>query len=448
MNKDTLLEKGSIAEIGAAYRANTLTIAEAVSWYLARIARLNPELNAVREVSPRALDDAKLADAELAAGRDRGPLHGIPVLLKDNIFVEGMACAAGAKALAGFKPKQDATLVRRLREAGAIVLGKTNLTEFADFVSDVMPSEFSGAGGVVKNPHGIRYDRGQGSSVGSAAAVAASLAPVAIGSETQNSIQTPASYSGVVGYKPSVGLVDCAGVVPLVPSQDTPGPLARSVADAALVAAILAGAAPRAPETVDPKTLRLGVPRKHVAEHPSFARVLERLAKSGVTLVDPCDFPSATELHEVRSSVFRTEFKAALNALLKDNGAPCGIGSMAELIAWNEAHPEAIPYGQSLLIAANATAGLDDPAYKADRARDIELSRTRGIDAAMAQHKVDALIAPMGACAKATGKAGAPVVALPCGMDETGKTPFGVTVFGGVGMDAKLLTLARQIGEA
>ncbi len=446
---DKLLEKGSIAEIGAAYRAKTLTIAEATGWYLKRIAALNPELNAVKEVAPRAMEEAKLADVELAAGRDRGPLHGIPVLLKDNIFTaDGMACSAGAKALAGFKPQREATLVRRLREAGAIVLGKTNLTEFADFVSDVMPSEFSGAGGVVRNPHGIRYDRGQGSSVGSAAAVAASLAPVAIGSETQNSIQTPASYSGVVGYKPSVDLVDCEGVVPLVPSQDTPGPLARSVEDAALVAAILAGAAPRALETIDPKKPRLGVPRKHVAEHPSFACVLERLAKAGITLVDPCDFPSATELHEVRSSVFRTEFKAALNALLKDNGAPCGIGSMAELIAWNEAHPDAIPYGQSLLIAANATAGLDDPTYKADRARDIELSRTRGIDAALAQHKVDALIAPMGACAKATGKAGAPVVAVPCGMDETGNTPFGVTVFSAGGTDASLLAVAAAVERA
>ncbi len=201
---DELLAHGSIAAIGNAYRARQFSVREAVAWYLARIARLNhagPTLNAVRMLSPRVEDDARAADQEFASGRDRGPLHGIPVLLKDNILAAGMTATAGAAALADFAPRADAALVRRLRAAGAIVLGKTNMTEFADYVSDVMPSEFSSAGGVVKNPHGIAYGRGQGSSVGSAAAVAAGFAPFAIGSETQNSIQTPASYSSVFGYQ-------------------------------------------------------------------------------------------------------------------------------------------------------------------------------------------------------------------------------------------------------
>ena len=241
---ERVLLNGSIAEIGALYRSRRISVAEAVSWFLARIERFK-DLNAVRDISEHALDDAKRADHELSQGIDHGPLHGIPVLLKDNILARGLRASAGARALADFEPSRDATLVARLRAAGAIVLGKTNMTEFADYVSEVMPSEFSGAGGVVKNPHGIRYDRGQGSSVGSAAAVAASLAPFAIGSETQNSIQTPASYSSVVGYKPSTGLVSRTGVVPLVSSQDSPGPLTRSVADAALVTAILGGADPR-----------------------------------------------------------------------------------------------------------------------------------------------------------------------------------------------------------
>lgn len=456
---DKLLLQRSIAGIGTALRTGKLSVAEATEWYLRRIDALNPGLNAVREVSSRARDDAKQSDAELAAGRDRGPLHGIPVLLKDNVFVEGLACTAGAKALEGFRPKRDATLVRRLREAGAIILGKTNLTEFADFVSDVMPSEFSGAGGVVKNPHGIRYDRGQGSSVGSAAAVAAGLAPFAIGSETGNSIQTPACHSSVVGYKPSVGLISRAGVFPLVPSQDSPGPLARSVADAILVATVLAGADVRDTQSLFAQVplghapmeingLRLGVPRRHVAERPEFEQVLQKLAAAGATIIDPCDFPSAEQLNEVRSCVFRTEFKAALNALLEDNNAPCGVGSMAELIAWNEKHPEAIPYGQSLLIAANATAGLDDPVYKTDRARDIALSRGGGIDAVIAMHRLDALIAPMGACAKATGKAGAPVVAVPCGMDVAGTTPFGVSLFASWATDARLLSVGAAVERA
>jgi amidase len=465
MSMEGLLETGSIADIGAAYRTRKISVAEAAQWYLARIAKLNPDLNAVREVSTGALDDARAMDAELATGRDRGPLHGIPVLLKDNIFTSGMACTAGAKALLGFKPTSDATLVRKLRAAGAVILGKTNLTEFADFVADVMPSEFSGAGGVVKNPHGIRYDRGQGSSVGSAASVAASLCVFAIGSETQNSIQTPACYSGVVGYKPSVGLVSRAGVVPLVPSQDSPGPLARSVADAALVVSVLAGADVRDTQSLfaqvplspaplaDIKGMRIGVPRKQQAERADFASVLplfeaalKKLAAAGAVIVDPCDLPSAEQLQDVRSSVFRTEFKAALNALLEDNGSPCGIGSMADLISWNEKNPDAIPYGQSLLIAANATAGLDDPAYRADRARDIALSRAAGIDAAVAMHGVDALIAPMGAAAKTTGKAGAPVVAIPAGMD--GKTPFGVTLYSPFGSDARLLAVAAAVEHA
>jgi amidase len=375
-----------------------------------------------------------------------------------------MTAAAGAAALAGFKPKSEATLVRRLRRAGAIVLGKTNMTEFADYVSDVMPSGFSGAGGVVRNPHGIEYGRGQGSSVGSAAAVAAGLAPIAIGSETQNSIQTPACYSSVFGFKPSVAMVSRAGVVPLVPSQDSPGPIARCVDDAALVFAALAGADMQDSLTLGNASwngsycpldsiagVRIGVPRRCIADRPDmsavlplFEDVLSHLTRAGAVIVDPCDLPSAEQLQDVRSSVFRTEFKAALNRFLSEHVSSCGISSMDALIAWNEQHPEAIPYGQSLLLAANQTAGLDDPGYIADRRHDIALSRTAGIDAALAIAGADALIAPMGWAAKCTGKAGAPVIAIPAGLDATG-TPFGVTLFSALGHDLALLRLASAI---
>ena len=219
----------------------------------------------------------------------RSPLHGIPVLVKDNILASGMNATAGAAALKGFRPRRDATLVARLRAAGAIVIGKTNLTEFADYVSDVMPSGFSGAGGVVKNPHGAApYGRGLGSSVGSAAAVAAALAPIAIGSETQNSIQTPSCVSSVYGFKPSVGMVSRAGVVPLVPSQDSPGPIARSIEDIALMLAVIAGRRQRRHRNAgnatrscagssrprDPATIRIGVPRRAMADRPDFAAVM------------------------------------------------------------------------------------------------------------------------------------------------------------------------------
>lgn len=470
MNVEQTLLKGSIAELRAHYIAKRISVSETVQWFLSRIEKVSkggPAINAVREISGRALEEARLADATLADDEAHSPLHGIPVLLKDNILTADMGAAAGAAALAKFRPKRDAVLVRRLRSAGAIVLGKTNLTEFADFVSDVMPSGYSGAGGVVKNPHGIEYGRGQGSSVGSAASVAASLCMFAIGSETQNSIQTPASYSSVVGYKPGVGVVSRTGVVPLVTSQDSPGPLARTVEDAALIGWVLAGADIRdsaslfAQGTLPGSLLgsslanvRIGVPRRQVADRPEFADVMPlfeaaiaSLSRLGAKIVDPCDLPSADQLQEVRSCVFRTEFKAALNAFLEDHGAPCGIASMHDLIAWNEAHPETIPYGQSLLIAANATNGVDDPVYRIDRARDIALSRTSGIDAALAMHDVDLLVAPMGAAAKCTGKAGAPVVAIPCGLDKNG-VPFGITVFAGLGSDAKLLAAAGAIEQA
>ena len=464
---ESVFINGSITEIRDLHRKRRTSIAETVKWYLERIERLC-HLNAVRELSGTALEEAQRADDALANGHDAGPLHGIPVLLKDNIFVSGLRASAGVKALADFRPARDASIVTKLRRAGAIILGKTNLTEFADYVSDIMPSEFSGAGGVVKNPHGIRYDRGQGSSIGSAAAVAASLAPVAIGSETQNSIQTPASYSSVVGYKPMTGLVSRAGVVPLVPSQDSPGPLARSVADAALVGSILAGAdlrdswtllctqsaLPDAAHHMNLGGIRVGVPRRQMAARadfvdvmPMFEAALCKLSAAGARIIDPCDLPSAEQLQEVRSSVFRTEFKAALNALLEDNGVPTGMGSLADIIAWNEKHPDAIPYGQPLLLAAQETGGLSDPTYCTDRARDIALSRDGGIRAALAMHDVDVLIAPMGAAAKCTGKAGAPVLAIPAGMGPAG-TPFGITLFCNPGGDAKLLAIGNAVERA
>jgi amidase len=465
---DDILESGSISAIGRALQERRLSAREIVGWYLKRILSMNHSgvaLNAVREVAADALEAARRADDELAAGKRRSALHGVPVLVKDNILASGMNATAGAAALQGFKPQRDATLVARLRAAGAIVIGKTNLTEFADYVSDVMPSGFSGAGGLVKNPHGAAaYGRGLGSSVGSAASLAAGFAPIAIGSETQNSIQTPSCVSSVYGFKPSVGMISRAGVVPLVPSQDSPGPIARSIEDIALMFAIIAGpdsadtatlempyGVPDSSQTRDPATIRIGVPRRAMATRPDFAgvmtqfeAVLSKLSKAGVAVVDPCDLPSADQLQDVRSSVFRTEFKAALNVFLREHDYPCGIDSLAAVIRWNEAHPDAIPHGQSLLLAAEATAGLDDPQYRQDRARDIVLSRSAGIDAAIAASGSDALIAPMSAAAKCTGKAGAPVLAIPAGLDGAG-SPFGITLYSSRGHDWKLLGIGAAI---
>jgi amidase len=468
---DELLLRGSIAAIGKALRARDFSIREMIQFHLSRIAAFNhagPQLNAVRVVATDALEEAARADWALESGAPIGALHGIPVLIKDNILIaKEYTTTVGVAALSTFVPRRTATLVRRLRDAGAIVIGKTNLTEFADYVADVMPSEFSGAGGVVRNPHGIRYGRGQGSSVGSAAAVAAGFAPIALGGETQNSIQTPANYSSVVGYKPSVGMLSRVGIVPLVPSQDAPGTLTRSLEDAELVMSVIGGADPSdaisiGVERDDRRGTRIerlsqvsiGVPRRAMADRPEFAAVvplfedaLRRLAAAGAAIVDPCDLPSAEQLQEVRSSVFRTEFKASLNAFLDDQDGPCGIDSLETLIRWNEAHPDKIPYGQSLLLAANETNGVNDPRYRADRRRDIELSRTGGIDAALRAGNVDVLIAPMGAAAKCTGKAGAPTIAIPAGLGADG-TPFGVTLYTSFGGDAVLVAVARLVERA
>lgn len=455
---------GSARSIGAAIAAGQTTSREVTRWYLDRIGMLNggkDGLNCVRTVSPLALEQAGIADAELAAGRSRGPLHGVPYLVKDNIFTtDGSFASAGCRALSGFVPPYEATLVRRLRVAGAVLLGKTNLTEFADFVSDTMPAEFSGAGGVVRNPVGPRYGRGLGSSVGSAAAVAARMCAFAIGTETQNSIQTPAVHSAVVGFKPTVGRVGRHGIVPLVPSQDSPGPITLTVEDACLVFDAIAGADLNDTATLAPaevptalcvtvRSLRIGVPRRCIADNvltesnrPAFMRALALLEQAGAIIVDPCDLPYAEELSNVRSSVFRTEFKESLNTLL-GSLQPCGMASLDDIIAYNRDHPEAIPYGQSLLEASNASEGIFSAEYIRDRRRDIALSLD-GIRLALGAGKADVLVAPMSAAARWTGKSGAPVVAIPAGQDRSGM-PFGITLFCAPGFDGALLQAALAV---
>jgi len=295
------------------------------------------------------------------------------------------------------------------------------------------------------------------------AAVAARLCAFAIGTETQNSIQAPAVHSSIVGFKPTVGRVSRHGIVPLVPSQDSPGPLTLTVDDAALVFDALAGADMHdtatltmfadGPAQASLRGLRIGIPRRFVADgimtgarQAAFDRTLAALARAGAVIVDPCDLPSAEQLDALRSCVFRSEFKASLDALLA-RLRPCGLSSMDELIAWNGAHPEAIPYGQPLLEAANAAPALSSPEYMQDRRRDIALSLDAGIRAALQAGAADILMAPMSAAAKCTGKAGAPVLALPAGLDADG-LPFGITILSSPGQDRAVLRAAAAIEQA
>ncbi|UIL55021.1 MULTISPECIES: amidase family protein [Pantoea] len=463
--KVALLASGSARAIGEAIAAGEISALEATEWYLDRIERYDQGdagINCVRSLSRLAREEARRADAERAAGHIRGPLHGVPYLIKDNAFtLDGSVASAGASALAEFVPPYEATLVTRLREAGAVLLGKTNMTEFADFVAETMPAEFSGAGGVVRHPLGLRYGRGGGSSVGSAAAVAAGFCGFAIGSETQNSLQTPAVHSAIVGFKPTVGRVSRHGFIPLVPSQDSPGPLARTVDDAQLIYQAIAGADSNDSATLATfpsesrrnirlAGLRIGIPRRFIADSvltpahtAAFDNLLQSLAQAGAGIIDPCDLPSAEQLSHVRSCVFRTEFRASLNRLLTAL-KPCGIGSLRDIIAWNSAHPAHIPYGQSLLEATEAAPDIHSAEYAGDRQQDIALSLENGILAALASAQADVLLSPLSAAAKCTGKAGAPVVAIPAGADAEG-LPFGITLYGAPGQDADILQAAIAV---
>lgn len=460
-----LLATGSARAIGKAIASGELTAVDATEWYLRRIDRYNhgaEGLNCVRSLSRHALEEATRADAELASGHSRGPLHGVPYLVKDNVFTtDGSFTSAGAGALAEFIPPYEATLVTRLREAGAVLLGKTNLTEFADFVADTMPSEFSGAGGVVRNPLGLQYGRGQGSSVGSAAAVAAGFCAFAIGSETQNSIQAPAIHTAVFGFKPTVGQVSRHGLIPLVPSQDSPGPLTRAVEDVGLIFQAIAG-----PDMNDTATLtnfpdetndviglqglRIGIPRRFIADNINnddhttiFNGLLASLSRAGAIIIDQCDMPAAEQLNTVRSCVFRSEFHASLNVLLA-RLKPCGMTSMHDIIKWNTSHPEAIPYGQSLLEAAVAAPDIRSAQYIRDRRHDVTLSLHDGVLAALEKGNADILMSPMTVAAKCTGKAGVPVLAIPTGVDAAG-LPFGITLYSAPGHDYTVINAASAI---
>lgn len=382
--------------------------------------RAGPRIQSVIEVNPEALALAAALDAELREKGPRGPLHGLPVLLKDNIATaDRMQTSAGSLALVGARPPRDAELVRRLRAAGALILGKANLSEWANIRSSRSSSGWSARGGFTRNPHAL--DRNpSGSSSGSAAAVAAGLAPLAVGTETDGSIVSPASICGIVGLKPTVGLVSRDGVIPISHSQDTAGPMTRSVADAALLLTALAGPDPRdaatrrAPRgaTVDYtrfldagalRGARLGVVQAAFATgndriDPLYARALQVLRAQGAVLVEGVTLPPAERYWEAEMSVLLHEMKAGLNAWLAEFGTGAAVRSLAEVIAFNRAHAaEEMPYfSQELFERAEGLGGLRSRAYREALATCRRLARTQGLDAALARHRLDALVAPTG----------------------------------------------------
>jgi amidase len=486
------LEEVSVAELQRRMESGRETARSLVDKYSARIEaidRKGPALRSVIELNPEAAAIADRLDAERKAGRTRGPLHGIPVLLKDNIATaDRMMTTAGSLALAGARPPKDAFIVTRLREAGAVILGKTNLSEWANFRSTHSTSGWSGRGGLARNPYALDRNT-SGSSSGSGAAIAANLAAVAIGTETDGSIVSPSNTNGLVGIKPTIGLLSRAGIVPISHSQDTAGPMTRSVADAAALLGALIGSDPDDDATRESATkgstdytrfldanglkgARIGVVRNRLfGSNPAADRIAEQaiadMKKAGAVVVDPANIPTLGQFDDTEFDVMLYEFKADLNKYLSWLGASSPVHSLKDIIAFNDAHAaEEMPYfGQEIMTMAEAKGPLADAKYRAALAKNLRLSRTMGIDAVMAQHRLDALVAPTGGPAwlidlvngdSGTGSApgpstvaavaGYPHITVPAGFVRG--LPVGISFFGRAWSEPTLLKMAFAYEQA
>jgi amidase len=439
------------------------TSVEQVERALARMETVEPLIASVCTTNEAALDEARRLDAE----EPRGPLHGVPVLVKDNVDTADLPTTAGSMALVDVpNPSGDAELVRRLREAGMVVLGKTNLSEWANIRDGESTSGWSAYGGLTRNPHALNRSAG-GSSSGSGAAVAAGIATVAIGTETDGSITCPAAFNGCVGLKPTVGLVPTDGVVPVSPSQDTPGPLATSVRQAAAVLTVLAGnGTDYAAHAVEGRLRgkRIGVPRKefwgysrHADEHAE--RAVELLAAEGATIVDDTNLESMVGYGwEDELLVLLAELRDALPRYLATRGGDVP-RDLAELVEFNRAHAdtELRHFGQSLFEQALAGPEVSDTEYAEARARCVEHGREEGIDAVLREHELDALVspsynpampidlvnpeAPGGSCTQPAAMAGYPLLTVPSGT--AAGLPVAVSFWGTAGSEATLVEVAH-----
>ncbi|MFX3617100.1 MAG: amidase family protein [Sporolactobacillus sp.] len=469
-----ILEEATISAMQKALRNGQITSKDLVQSYLERIERLDKHganLKSVLEVNPEALHEAEASDVRRTVNPEVGPLFGIPILIKDNIETAGkMMTTAGSLALSGYKANHDAFLVKKLKEAGAIILGKTNLTEFANFISDHMPNGYSTLGGQTLNPYGSSFDVG-GSSAGSGAAVAASLAAAAIGTETSGSILSPAAQNSIVGIKPTIGLVSRSGIIPIAHSQDTAGPMARTVSDAVLLLNVIAGLDEEDEETVwsqgdvqkdysvflkrrGLKNARIGIDRSFLEslndeEVELINEALEAMKEEGAYFVDPISIPSADVLEHRKSSVMFQEFKWDLNRYLEGLPASIPVHSLDELIAYNEAHADqTLQYGQAIFKKCNSLSGdLGERSYLVDRADDIRLSQKEGIDAVMKTHHLDALIFAGHQGCDIAAKAGYPSITVPAGYTHEGK-PVGITFTGMAFSEPKLIELAYSFEQS
>jgi len=481
--------EASVAALQDGMRAGRITARSLAEAYLARIDALDsrgPALRAVIEVNPDALRIADKLDAERNAGRLRGSLHGIPVLIKDNIATaDRMATTAGSLALVGAAAPRDSRVAERLRQAGALILGKTNLSEWANFRSTRSSSGWSGRGGQCLNPYAL--DRSPcGSSSGTGAAIAANLAAVGVGTETDGSIVCPSAANSLVGIKPTVGLVSRAGIVPISHSQDTAGPMARTVADAALLLGVLAGEDERDAATaagrgrvsadyarfLDPgglKDARIGVARAKLFGYSASADALaetaiKEMARAGAVIVDPADIPNLGEYDDPEFDVLLYEFKADLDAYLAEWAPGAAVRTLADVIGFNEKHREReLPFfGQDVMEKAQAKGPLTDAAYLKARKRCVRLAREKGLDATMAKHSLDAIVAPtgappwtidlvdgdhfLGASSSPAAVSGYPSVTVPAGYAFG--LPVGLTFIGRPWSEGTLIRLAFAFERA
>jgi amidase len=428
--------------------------------YLGRIALMNshgPGLNAVRSLNPNAVEEAAGLDAERKAHHVRGPLHGIPVLVKDNIDVKGLPTTAGSAALRNSYPKDDAPLVQRLRKAGAVIVGKTNLTEFANFMTSGMPSGYSSLGGQVLNPYDVSQTP-SGSSSGSGSAGASGLATLTVGTETSGSILSPANANSLVGIKPTVGLISRTGIVPISATQDTAGPMTRSVYDAAAMMTWMKGVDPEDPATEagapyastdytrSLSTTALQGTRLGYVEStdPVYAEALNVLRREGATLV-----PVTLSTSGLPPSILTYEFKRDLNAYLARLPKDAPMDTLADIIAFNSANAQvATKFGQTQLTASQAVdLDAEKAKYEADRAAGLEQSRAR-IDDALAQNNVQSILFPGSGSAGIGARAGYPTVIVPAGYSAANRRPVGLSFLGTAFSEAKLLGFAYDYEQA
>lgn len=483
------LDEATVADLQHRMETGQDTARTLVDKYLARIAEIDaagPALHSVIEINPDARSIADALDAERKTKGPRGPLHGVPILIKDNIATaDKMMTTAGSLALEGVTPPADAFIVSRLRAAGAVILGKTNLSEWANFRSTHATSGWSGRGGQTKNPYAL--DRNpSGSSSGSGAAIAANLAAIAVGTETDGSITSPANNNGLVGIKPTLGLVSRFGIIPIAHSQDTAGPMARTVTDAAILLGVLAGADPNDEVTKGARAkgfgdytkaldvngltgARVGVVRaKLMGYHPATDALVEAaiadLKKLGATVVDPADIPHVGEYDATELDVLEYEFKADLAKYFAWLGPKSPLKSLDDLAAFDQAHAdrELQVFGQEIVDSSRKRGPLTDAKYKNALARNRRLAGAEGIDAVMTRLKLDALIAPTGAPAWVTDPvsgdhylgsattpaavAGYPHITVPAG--QVLGLPVGLSFFGRAWSEPTLIKFAYAYEQA